>query len=109
MTKGHGWRINKGAQSSRLIVDRRSWVEGRCEGLQGYQSHPVSQTGLHVEAGHRWQQWGCAAPRTRCYNPSASDKEEYFGNLWYNLRHINKIPILKYLPLQLEFLWTLLI
>lgn len=34
-SKGHGWRINKGAQSSWLIVDRLSWVEGRCEGLQG--------------------------------------------------------------------------
>lgn len=107
------WMEDK-QRSTELVADCRSALVGGGQmwgttGGHWYQPQPVSQMGLHVEAGHKWQQWGCAAPRTRCYDPSALDKKEYFGNLWYNLRHINKIPILKYLTLHLEFLWTLLI
>lgn len=38
VSKGHGWRMNKRAQSSQLIVDWLSGVEDRDEGLQGVPS-----------------------------------------------------------------------
>lgn len=56
-------------ESTELMTDCRLalWGGGQRRGTSGGpQSQPVSQMGLHVEAGHRCQQWGCAAPRTRC-------------------------------------------
>ena len=50
VSKGHGWRMNKRAQSSQLIADWLSCVEGRDEGLQG-----VPSPSLYVRWVSTWR------------------------------------------------------